>query len=107
MRYKRDDKSADEPHYLFLFNDLLLIARPALRGAYPLVVLLDLVNVTSVVALQDSDFVHNAFMVDTPRRSLMLLADTAAERDAWLAALNAAIASLRSRRATLHAQPPP
>lgn len=36
------------------------------------------------MALMDSDFVHNAFMVDTPRRSLMLLTNTRDERDAWV-----------------------
>lgn len=49
MRYKRDEQSADEPHYLFLFNDLLLIAQPATPRGYPLVLLLDLINVTSVI----------------------------------------------------------
>ena len=45
MRYKRDEQSIDEPHYLFLFNDLLLIARPAQRDVHPLVLMLDLINV--------------------------------------------------------------
>lgn len=106
VRYKRDEQSIDEPHYLFLFNDLLLIARPAQRGVHPLVLMLDLINVTSVVPLLESDFVHNAFIVDTPRRSLMLLADSAAERDAWIATLNDAVAALRLRRATLSARAP-
>lgn len=51
VRYKKDEQSADEPHYLFLFNDLLLIAQPASPRGYPLVLLLDLSNVTSVTSI--------------------------------------------------------
>eukprot|EP00019_Armaparvus_languidus_P010617 CAMPEP_0168586630 /NCGR_PEP_ID=MMETSP0420-20121227/4396_1 /TAXON_ID=498008 /ORGANISM="Pessonella sp." /LENGTH=204 /DNA_ID=CAMNT_0008621753 /DNA_START=749 /DNA_END=1360 /DNA_ORIENTATION=- len=101
LKYRATPTSDDEPHYLFLFNDLLLIARPALRAAqYPLVLMLDLTKVSDVVAPQDSDFVRHCMLIDTPRRSLMLLADSDDARDSWVRDLQHATASLRRTRSS-------
>lgn len=85
--YRRDETSANDPHYLFLFNDLLLIALPPSRGLYSVVMQLDLANVTAVQPLLDSEMVVNCFILDTPLRAIMLLAETAADRDEWVSAL--------------------
>jgi hypothetical protein len=103
LLYRASPESADERHYLFLFNDLLLIARPSMRAVnaqHPLVLLLDLAKVSDVLAPQDSDFVRHCLLIDTPRRSLMLLARDDGERDAWLEALLGVVRALRVARSS-------
>jgi hypothetical protein len=91
--YRRDELAANDPHYLFLFNDLLLIALPPVRGLYSVVLLLDLANVTAVQALTDSESVLNCFILDTPQRAIMLLAESAADRDEWVQCMGAALSA--------------
>ena len=77
-----------------MFNDLLLVTEPKRSNGYQVVILLDLSHVTAVRALEDSDVVQNCFLLDTPRRALMLLADSAAQRDEWVARLSQQVLTL-------------
>jgi hypothetical protein len=97
--YRRDESATnDAAHYLFLFNDLLLVTVPSARGFHSVAIALTLANVTSVVPLLDSDTVQHCFILDTPNRTIMLLAESAADRDEWVRALQSAIQSLPAPR---------
>lgn len=97
--YRRDETATnDAAHYLFLFNDLLLVTVPSTRGFHAVAIVLTLATVTSVVPLLDSDTVQHCFILDTPNRTIMLLAESAADRDEWVRALQSAIATLPAPR---------
>ena len=75
-----NDDGKEEALYLFMFNDVLLITQAETVLHYRVLIYVNFSSVTNVLTMQDSDYVKNSFLIDTPKKSMLMFAESAEER---------------------------
>ncbi len=89
-----------EPRAVFLFNDTLVYGQKALTGGLTAQSVMPLCKAALVRDVADAKARGGpdvVFQVNTPTKSFQLHAASPAEKAEWVAALDAAIAQVRSR----------
>ena len=111
-RYIRDGvlskvcRKSNKPRAFFLFSDILIYAslsNSASSSGGPTFTFhrkIPLDNVRAV-AQPDAEGARNALSISSRNKSFVVLAETAAARDAWVSDINTAANKLRQNRSTL------